>query len=97
MARAAVFPHIGQPFLNNAGHCVANPRPDVYYAGFADKARCNAGFALESVDKLRKVSAQILGIYVQRFHLLHQFAELVCFLQQEVLDSAQFLRNGYHL
>ena len=64
MGRVAVFPHIHQSFLNNADQCATDPRRQICHRGLADKAGGNVVLALESLDKLRKVSAQILEIYL---------------------------------
>src|SRR5208282_4831044 len=89
MLRSTVFAHIHQTFLHNARQFPAPFLRQIHPLHFADELGCDSRLPPEALHRVGNETQKPVRIDLERFHRLHQFAQLQNFLAQQLLDPPQ--------
>ena len=74
MTRSTVFAHVHQPFLHNLKELLAHSLRHIELHDVGDETRIDPGLSLKPFHGISQHREQLLGIDINGFHLLHEFA-----------------------
>src|SRR5215470_12620359 len=92
--RPTMLSHVDQALLHDADELAADFLREFNLLDLADEFRGNSSFAAKAFDRVGQEAEQTVRVYLEGFHLLHQFAELENLFAQELLYASEFAVDG---